>query len=728
MLVKEKPELLDDFGVFEMRLIYWAFREGLLTKELGYYFVGCTRFNRNYYPLLIPVLKDFYNRWPEDEFLKALCFYLIGGQNYGRDDVTYYEQAIERQLMIHGLYEAYIIAAANMGRLEYPKMIQYYFQYKTNLSYRYKAFVYAGIIRNREKQTTLYLHSKPEIEEFALEQIELGHMDENLAQIYSLYLGQISITHELARGLAPLLYIHRLTCEEKKMHKVIVAHRQINKIMSYPIVGGVAYFPIYARDHVVAFEDGNGHRYIKSVDYDLMMLMVSDALTRKCMRLAPEQMPYLIHYFDYNKVVENQIKDMSDMELGYLNILLSSNAITEEYKLQLRPNLISYYHDTGRTQLLDEYLKSLDFVGLNQSIRIMACELLLGRGFYEKAFQITVEYGCHGIAASYMLTLCSRMIEKFEGEANDYLIGLCTMVFEQGKFNEILLSYLAKYMYGSTKSMYQLWIHAHEFGVNTYELEERLLVQMLYTEEFVNNSEEIITSYISEGGKKLVLDAYVSYFAHQYFVRNTLANTLVMEQLLGMAKKGMKMHLCLRLALLKWLGERDRGEETIMQEIYDECILRDLRFQFFEQLPDKVTAHFPEKGKKVVEYRTDREVDVLIRYLHHDYVDQMNESEEYAVEQMKHMYGGIFVKEFTMFYGDYVQYYICEVGEDGEKIVCSGQISNRDISSRQDKDQYTMLNALIMSEQLGEHASFEKQLELYDELIIQAKKEFSWIK
>ena len=68
------------------------------------------------------------------------------------------------------------------------------------------------------------------------------------------------------------------------------------------------------------------------------------------------------------------------------------------------------------------------------------------------------------------------------------------------------------------------------------------------------------------------------------------------------------------------------------------------------------------------------------------------------------------------------------VGEDGEKIVCSGQISNRDISSRQDKDQYTMLNALIMSEQLGEHASFEKQLELYDELIIQAKKEFSWIK
>ena len=121
-------------------------------------------------------------------------------------------------------------------------------------------------------------------------------------------------------------------------------------------------------------------------------------------------------------------------------------------------------------------------------------------------------------------------------------------------------------------------------------------------------------------------------------------------------------------------------------------------------------------------------MDVLIRYLHHDYVDQMNESEEYAVEQMKHMYGGIFVKEFTMFYGDYVQYYICEVGEDGEKIVCSGQISNRDISSRQDKDQYTMLNALIMSEQLGEHASFEKQLELYDELIIQAKKEFSWIK
>ncbi len=724
LLIKDKPELLGDFSKFEVQLINWAYKEELLSKELGLYLMESVRYSRTYYKLMTPILKWFYETWPQEEFLSELCFHLIAGQCYGKGYLPYYEVAIEKQLMIHGLYEAYIISAADAGMQEYPRMIQYYFQYKTNLSYRYKAFVYAGIIRNRDKQATLYLHCKPEIEQFALEQITLGHMDENLAQIYELYLSQITITHELARSLAPLLYIHKLTCNNKRLRKVLVAHKQLNKILSYPIIDGVAYFPIYCKDRVIAFEDDRLRRYARTEEYDLMMLLSPMALTRKCLKLAPEQMSYLIHYFDYSKLNESHIEEMSDVELGYLNIMMSSNAITDEYKLQLRPKLITYYSESGRTELLDEYLKSMEFSGLNQSIRVKACELLLERGFYEKAFQIVVEYGCHDITASHMLTLCSRMIELFEGEANDYLIGLCAMIFSKGKFNEDVLVYLSKYMYGATKTLHSLWLSAKDFGINTYELEERLLVQMLYTEEFVNNSEEIISSYINSGGKKLVLDAYVSYFAYQYFVKESIANTLAMGHLLFMYKHGERMHKCLKFSLLKWLTESKSSETAIMRELYDEFVLAGYAFQFFQLLQEEVKQHFPMPGKRIIEYRGLPNLNVHIRYLKSDYSDETLDETQYITKKMTEMYSGIYVKEVTLFYGDTLQYLIYEQ----DQIKCSGQISNRDIASKEDGNRYERLNTLIISEQLGEHARFEQRLERYDKLLEETKKELSWIK
>ena len=58
-----------------------------------------------------------------------------------------------------------------------------------------------------------------------------------------------------------------------------------------------------------------------------------------------------------------------------------------------------------------------------------------------------------------------------------------------------MLIYLCKYFNGPTKQMAELWKAAGEFQIDTFDLEERILTQMLYTTDYTPHMEEIYESY-----------------------------------------------------------------------------------------------------------------------------------------------------------------------------------------------------------------------------------------
>ena len=718
-ILTEHPYVLEEIGTFETRLLYWAYKQEVLEEKLLEHVAVLSVENRKYLPFLHEVLKAGYEKWPSDALLKAICVNGIKGEQYTSEYENWYYQAIEKEMRLTNLYEAYIISANNKGNKEYPKMVQYYFQYKNNLPYKHKAIIYAGIIQNKAQQTTLYLNCKPHMDQFAIEQIQAGHLDENLAIVYQDFLKQTHLTHELARSLAPLLYIHKLQVEDASVKRVVVVHKQTNKEMAYMIVNQTAYFPIYSKDYVVAFEDGTGKRFVNKPDYDLQLLIPSFGMTKKCIKLAPEQMPYLIRYFD--ELPEHA--PFSGMDLSYLNILLSSQAITEDYKRKMRPMLIRHYHENESVELLDEYLKQLDFVGLDHDLRLKATELLIQRGFYRKAYEMVVAYGCVQINAAPMLTLCSRIIEKMEGEADDFLLGICGNVFFRGKYNEVLLRYLTKYYYGSTVQMYEIWNAAKEFLIETVELEERLLAQMLYTESFLHNSEEVLTSYVNNGGKKLLLDAYLSYFSYAFTVKHSPMPPLVAEQLQGMYGKQVRMLPMEKIALLKYMAENYHSKyDSMAKQLYEEIALAGYVFKFFDLLPDKVTEMLPRKGKRIIEYRTSKDAVVSIHFLREDYGQEGNA--EYESAMMEKMGDGIFVKEFTLFYGDGLQFYITEKKGTEDVVMTSGQFYDTQVDTKPSDSRYDMLNGLIQAEHLGEKERFHSQLEHYDQLLENCKMQF----
>ena len=63
-------------------------------------------------------------------------------------------------------------------------MIQMYFQYDSTLSYTQKAVLFVNIIAARTKQPEVYQKYQRTMEQFAMAQIEAGHINDHLAVIY----------------------------------------------------------------------------------------------------------------------------------------------------------------------------------------------------------------------------------------------------------------------------------------------------------------------------------------------------------------------------------------------------------------------------------------------------------------------------------------------------------------------------------------------------------------
>ena len=80
------------------------------------------------------------------------------------------------------------------------------------------------------------------------------------------------------------------------------------------------------------------------------------------------------------------------------------------------------------------------------------------------------------------------------------------------------------------------------------------------------------------------------------------------------------------------------------------------------------------------------------------------EHDEYRTMEMKEAYGGIFISDFLLFFGENIQYYVSQMREEKEQILESM------VCEEQDKSRYTLLNQLITQTILEEDIKKTKEM------------------
>jgi hypothetical protein len=114
-----------------------------------------------------------------------------------------------------------------------------------------------------------------------------------------------------------------------------------------------------------------------------------------------------------------------------------------------------------------------------------------------------------------------------------------------------------------------------------------------------------------------------------------------------------------------------------------------MQFGFYRELPEELIRPFQFQDKSYVEYRANPDAAVTITW---KIVAKDGSSSEEVSEAMRNVYEGVFVKDFTLFYGDRLLYRIRE--ERGEEAKETEEQTLSFVMGSRSDSSYDLINRL----------------------------------
>ena len=132
-------------------------------------------------------------------------------------------------------------------------------------------------------------------------------------------------------------------------------------------------------------------------------------------------------------------------------------------------------------------------------------------------------------------------------------------------------------------------------------------------------------------------------------------------------------------------------------------------FEFFHELDQSLLRPYQLDDKTFVEYHGSPEDTVILYYC----LDTgLGTVPEYKSEPLRNVYQGIFVKTFTLFYGETLRYYFQAEAADGvhkteEKVITMNQTDDRASSK------YQLINQILCARKLEKESEVKEKLAQY---------------
>ncbi len=716
-LIWQDAYLLTKLENFEIRVLRWAIHYRAVTKDIAAQIFQIAGSMREFSEPVYKLLCAAYEADPKPENIGMICSYLIKGQQFDHKYHDWYEQGIKLELRITSLYEAYLMSMDNRSVAPVPKIIQMYFRYESSIPYKKMAVLYNNIIAAKHTEREVYQKYQRTMGRFAMEQAEAEHMDDNLAVLYEDMLDVGLVNKELAHSLASILFTHKLIIFGADLVRAIIFQRQTKEPQIVPIKNHTAYFQLFSNEFVIMFEDSRGMRYTSSISYQLQKLMKPSRYIHKCMELAPAELPYIIYHFDKKQ----SYLTFTEEDRNFFPRILYAEDLNPEYQGEMVPEILRYYESVSKPEQVEEYLEYIDIDSLSQSARKYVLELFVEYHMYEKAYAGIEVYGIDQISAAAKVALACYRIKQIDSEEDELLLDLCALAFAGKKYNALILDYLCRYYNGPTGFMQDIWKAASEFEVNTFEIEERILVQTMYGDSYLEYADAVFESYYNNGGRELVVLAYLSAAAYGYFVKSQVTGSYVFQMIEARFANAMELNDACKLALLSYYSDTETLTDeqfAIADALLSEYTNRNMYFAFYKKLDERLLLKFQLYDRVCLEYRTNPKNHVILHY------SRDEDGENFISEDMTDVYGGIFVKQLILFFGETVQYYISEEAGNQVEVTESNRITKNDIYNETNHSRYNLLNQMLISNTLKETDSLHQNMREYAQLAETTRKAF----
>ena len=718
-LISQDPYLIKELSVFELRILSWAVKKKALTKELAGAIFEAVDLAGGFDNRVYELLTAAYEICPEAEYVGIICSYLIKGHKNDTCFHKWFELGIENKLRLTGLYESYLLTMNDRQISPVPKVIQMYFSFDNKLPYRKLAVLYNNIIAAKETEPEVYHKYRKAMGRFAMDQVQLRHIDDNLAVLYEDMLELGFINEELSAAFSDIIYTHKLIVFDKRIVRAIIYQNEMKEPQIVPVTDQCAYFELFSNDYVILFEDSRGYRYVKSISYRLQRLMDAEKYLDRCISLSPDRPQYIVSHF-------KNVRDYSDFTKGDLKLfkpVFYSESFSDSYKAVMGYRILKYCQLHDYEDYVRPFLQSINFDTLQKDARKYLIDMLVSNRLYEKAYDMAMEYGIDMLAAASKVVLCENAL-KVQHVDDDFMVQLAISAFKTGKYSDLVLKYLCENYTGPTDELINLWHAADKFSISSMKLDERILEQGIYTQIEPEKISDIFMEYYKRAGNEKLILAYISLVAHGYLHSGGCKADFIFDIIEKRFIGNRTLNDACQLALLKHFAEKTditQAELEIEDTLLKYYIYNNMYFDFFARLDYRLLEKYFLYDKAFLQYESTPGTHVVLHY------SRDEDGEEFNSEDMVEMYDGIYVKTFVIFFGELIRYYITEEHDNSIEVKESNRLTCNNIPGDNDHSRYNLINEMIISDTLSDETTLKSNIDEYKRLDAATKQLFKLI-
>ena len=519
------PMLLKEISRFERACLLEGLKLGVVNRLVGLQLSYVAIREKSTSLSLIRILKAFYERFHQKELLEAICTHVIMYNKQLPDDYEWLEKGVNEQLRIKGMYEKCLISAdITKGLL--PRPLISYFAAGDDLEDKLAEALYSNIIRFCETSDNLFIMYRIRMETFAEKMLEKGAFNSNLAIIYEKMLRIENLNTKCMASLPYVLFKYEITTDWKRVKNAVVSHKELREPEFVEFKDGKAIADIFTEDPVIGLLDDEGNKCVASFHIETKKMINRPDLTKLMMDKCRNDRRVMLNRLESAA----RFNGMNDEVVGLYSKCVEMEVLDDGFRLECRKKLIDYYYDNLEGELLENQLIKVDLKDLSAGERTRMMELMIFRELYNLALKNMEIYGFYGISPKRTARLCSVLIRSNSDLINSKLfMQLCIYSFEKYKHDKLILGYLEKNYEGSTQELYDLWQSCHEDGIDTIDLEERLLRTALFTENDMNYNKEVFEIYYGHCSSGKLVRAYLSYLAYGNLVCGNMLETKILE-------------------------------------------------------------------------------------------------------------------------------------------------------------------------------------------------------
>ncbi len=705
ILLAEQPALLHSRGTgvkfdsFELNVIRYQMRKKILTVGVLQEICLLSARTRGFSAQLFWILSGAFDREAfasvRREILESICAMIVRGGLSEEKYFIWIRRGMDEGIRLAGLGEAYLMTMPEDYYGEIPEEILYDLEAPQSLPYYSRAAFYRCIIEKKDQYPDLYEKYKKGIRNFVQEQLSAGRISENLGFLYALCLTDSEIGGKVVSpALIPAIFSCIVKCERKGMQRVILVYEQCGEEESYPIRGGRCVLPVYSERYRLFFEDGHGNReLIKASDirrinhfenYRDLLGAYNEFAIYYCLHAAYMDPAYP----DFHVSAETE---------GVYRLIAESSVPLGELQKAARMKVLGYYIQNGQLaeHLRDPLLTQADPSDMTRSEKAWYLQTMTAAGAVDIAAKWCGEFGA-AIAGDEVLQAIFEYLEKNEDPENGdrrktqkirpltdperLRPEIAFEMLRRGTADAAVLQRIAKDYTGSVTELGGIRDCLSEAGMDTGEIDRRILRQALYTGEMPENRMQILCE-CREDLKPSLYHTILAQFSHISFAAGNTPEPELLECIREEEKNGVQTADICRILYLRETDLADsmeEEEEELVQRMLQALVDRKVIMPFFRRLC--------ALDERLLEYRDItifmyREPGLPIGEERHVTFHYQQEGGEFGRKEMRRVYEGCYITGFLLFFGEELHYFITD-DEEETNIVESGVIG-QNISERE---------------------------------------------